>query len=221
MDAYTFMVQQRTFDVHGYALNPSTASASSMVGSAANAQNNGFAPVDAMRPSKSTKREHKRKRAGKGDAGVVDGDDAYLGPWAAYESEKATEVVEEDPEAEEEWRQEKKRRDDAKEAALAKAKEAKVEKSIFHGMSTLQIAATDHQLTPHQARSSRIMLGGRTCTSRPMWTSSSIPPMGPRLQTHIYRSVVYIHGFVILRCFHTQQPTLPDTIMTDRIDWSQ
>jgi pre-mRNA-processing factor 17 len=129
------MVQQRTFDVHGYAVNPSTSAASGLVGSSQDAQANGYAPIDAIRSTKSSRREQKRKRAGKGDAGVVDGDEAYLGPWAAYESEKVEDVVEEDPEAEEEWREEKRRRDEAKEAALAKVKEARVEKSIFHGAS--------------------------------------------------------------------------------------
>jgi pre-mRNA-processing factor 17 len=135
MDAYSFMVQQRTFAVHGYALNPSTSASSSqpVVGSLEDGQANGFSAIDAIRPSKSTRREQKRKRGGKGDAGVVDGEGAYMGPWAAYESEKVDEVVEVDEEAEEEWQVEKKRREEAKEAAVEKMKEAKVEKSIFHG----------------------------------------------------------------------------------------
>jgi len=141
MDAYNFMVQQRTFDVHGYALNPSTAASGSqaVVGSMNDAQSNGYSGIDTMRPSKSVRREQKRKRGEKGDAGVVDGEGAYMGPWAAYESERVAEVVEIDPEAEEEWQVEKKRRDEAKEAAQEKMKEAKVEKSIFHGMSSLRL----------------------------------------------------------------------------------
>jgi len=135
MDAYNFMVQQRTFAVHGYALNPSTSASSSqpVVGSAELAHENGYSGIDTMRPSKSVRREQKRKRGEKGDAGVVDGEGAYMGPWAAYESERVAEVIEVDPEAEEEWQVEKKRRDEAKEAAQEKMKEAKVEKSIFHG----------------------------------------------------------------------------------------
>jgi len=135
MDAYNFMVQQRTFAVHGYALNPSTSASSSqpVVGSADIAHENGYSGIDTMRPSKSVRREQKRKRGEKGDAGVVDGEGAYMGPWAAYESERVAEVIEVDPEAEEEWQVEKKRRDEAKEAAQEKMKEAKVEKSIFHG----------------------------------------------------------------------------------------
>jgi hypothetical protein len=144
MDAYNFMVQQRTFAVHGYALNPSTSASSSqaVVGSTDIAHENGYSGIDTMRPSKSVRREQKRKRGEKGDAGVVDGEGAYMGPWAAYESERVAEVIEVDPEAEEEWQVEKKRRDEAKEAAQEKMKEAKVEKSIFHGQSLLVLSMT-------------------------------------------------------------------------------
>lgn len=197
MDAYSFMVQQRTFAVHGYAVNPSTASANGIVGSTADAAQNGYAPIDAIRASKTSRREQKRKRAGKGDAGVVEGDEAYMGPWAAYESEKVDEVVEEDPEADEEWREEKRRRDEAKEAALAKVKEAKVEKSIFHGQyqspGSMVLRA---MLTVAQARSSRITRGGRICTSRPIRMSSSTRRMGQRHQIRISPNGVYTHGSV-------------------------
>ena len=144
MDAYNFMVQQRTFAVHGYALNPSTSASSSqlVVGSTDVAHENGYSGIDTMRPTKSVRREQKRKRGEKGDAGVVDGEGAYMGPWAAYESERVAEVIEVDPEAEEEWQVEKKRRDEAKEAAQEKMKEAKVEKSIFHGQSLLPLKLT-------------------------------------------------------------------------------
>jgi pre-mRNA-processing factor 17 len=137
MDAYNFMVQQRTFDVHGYALNPSTSASGSqaVVGSINDAHENGYSGIDTMRPSKAVRREQKRKRGEKGDAGIVDGEGAYMGPWASYESERVAEDIEVDPEAEEEWQVEKKRRDEAKEAAQEKMKEAKVEKSIFHGKS--------------------------------------------------------------------------------------
>lgn len=193
MDAYSFMVQQRTFDVHGYAVNPSTASANGLVGSAADASQNGYAPIDAIRPSKSSKREQKRKRAGKGDAGVVDGDEAYMGPWAAYESTKVEEVIEDDPEADEEWREEKRRRDEAKEAALAKVKEAKVEKSIFHGESSDEFRLYV-KLTTSQERNSWITLGERICTFQQIRTSSSTRPMARHHQTHICPSGVYIPG---------------------------
>ena len=136
MDDYTFAMQRRTFDVHGYALNPSAenAGAKPIVGSLNLAHENGYMPIDAMRPSKAVKRETKRKRGAKGDLTVVDGDDAYMGPWAAWEQDKQ-DIVEEEEEETEEWREEKRRREEAKEAARLKMEEARQEKSIFHGES--------------------------------------------------------------------------------------
>lgn len=37
--------------------------------------------------SRATRRDLKRKREGKGDIGVLDGDDSWKGPWAKYENE--------------------------------------------------------------------------------------------------------------------------------------
>ena len=192
MDAYSFMVQQRTFAVHGYALNPSTAASGSqpVVGSMTDAQENGYSAIDAIRPSKSTRREQKRKRGEKGDAGVVDGEGAYMGPWAAYESERVAEVIEVDPEAEEEWQVEKKRRDDAKEAAQEKMKEAKVEKSIFHGKSsfTMDWTTTDEvgkELTDY---------AGRTYMHIPTDTDVKLNPSDGAMPPNAY---------VPERCVHT------------------
>lgn len=202
MDAYSFMVQQRTFDVHGYALNPSTSASSGLVGSSQDAHANGYAAIDAMKPSKTSRREQKRKRAGKGDAGVVDGDEAYMGPWAAYESERVQEVVEEDPEAAEEWREEKRRRDEAKEAALAKVKEARVEKSIFHGQSLVPFCHAN--ISEHlnadsgQGRSSRTMLGERICTFQQIRTSNSIHPKDQHHQIPTCQNDVCTHGSAAL-----------------------
>jgi hypothetical protein len=147
MDAYTFAIQQRTFDVHGYALNPSAMSNHQpIVGSMNQAHENGYLPVDAMRPSKALQKATKRKRKGKGDAGVVDGDDAYMGPWAAYEVEKDTQFeVDEAEDGAEEWRAEKKRREEATELAKEKMKTAREEKTIFHGMSIEWIWLMDRQ----------------------------------------------------------------------------
>lgn len=133
MDHHSFMVQQRTFDVHGFALNPSAsdAGAKPIVGSLNNAHQKGYASIESMRPSRAERREVKRKRTAKGDASIVDGEGAYLGPWASYEEEKLVDpVVEEEAE---EWREEKRRREEAKEAAQEKMKTAREEKSIFHG----------------------------------------------------------------------------------------
>jgi hypothetical protein len=135
MDAYTFAMQQRTFDVHGYAVNPSSMSNQTpIVGSLSQAHENGYLAVDAMRPSRALQKATKRKRKGKGDASVVDGDDAYMGPWAAYEVEQSKQIEVDDAEdGAEEWRAEKKRREEAQETAREAMKTAREEKTIFHG----------------------------------------------------------------------------------------
>lgn len=137
MDAHSFLQQQRTFAVHGYALNPSAVStdpSSTYVGDADSAAANKFAMIENIKGTHGSRRENKRKRQGKGDAGVVDGEGAYLGPWAGWEGEKE-EGVEELEEDAEEWRAEKRRREEAQEATREKMKKAGEEKSIFHGQS--------------------------------------------------------------------------------------
>lgn len=130
MDDYSFTMQHRTFDVHGYALNP-VAQNGGIVGSINNAHENGYMSIQDMRPSKSAQRELKRKRAGKGDSSIVEGEGAYLGPWADWQGEKEVDpVVEEDAE---EWREEKRKREEATVAAKEAMKVAREEKSIFHG----------------------------------------------------------------------------------------
>ncbi|KAL7422565.1 hypothetical protein Q5752_003213 [Cryptotrichosporon argae] len=146
MDAYTFAMQQRTFDVHGYALNPSVQGGRAVVGSARAAAANDYALVDGLRATRAERRETKRKRAAKGDAGVVEGDGAYVGPWAEYEGSKDV-----DPEVEEEaeeWREEKRRREEAKEAAREKMKVAREEKSIFHGKELTDYAGRTYMHIP-------------------------------------------------------------------------
>lgn len=150
MDDYTFAMQQRTFDVHGYALNPSTnGEYRPVVGSLNAANTNGFQLVDSIRSTGRQKKEAKRKRAGKGDASVVDGEDAYMGPWAGYEVEK--QVQEEYDQAEEdaeEWREEKKRREDAKAAAKEGMKSSTEEKTIFHGKELYDYAGRTYMHIP-------------------------------------------------------------------------
>lgn len=133
MDDYSFAMQQRTFDVHGYALNPSAQNgdAKPIVGSLNSAHQNGYLSIQDMRLSKAVQRETKRKRGAKGDSSIVDGEGAYMGPWAEWQGEKdVEEVVEEEAE---EWREEKRRREEATAAAKEAMKAAREEKSIFHG----------------------------------------------------------------------------------------
>jgi pre-mRNA-processing factor 17 len=133
MDDYSFMMQHRTFDVHGYALNPSAQNghAQPIVGSFNSAHENGYMSIQDMRPTKAVQREMKRKRGSKGDSSIVEGEGAYVGPWADWQGDKEVDPVIED-EAEE-WREEKRKREEATVAAKEAMKAARVEKSIFHG----------------------------------------------------------------------------------------
>ncbi|ORY35742.1 putative pre-mRNA splicing factor [Naematelia encephala] len=145
MDDYTFAMQHRTFDVHGFALNPSTHNGG-FVGSLNAAHDNGYTSIDNLRPTKAQQKEMKRKRVAKGDASVVDGEGAYMGPWAGYEGDKDVEPeVEEEAE---EWREEKRRREEAKEAAQEKMRTAREEKSIFHGKELLDYAGRTYMHIP-------------------------------------------------------------------------
>ncbi|RXK42436.1 pre-mRNA-processing factor 17 [Tremella mesenterica] len=148
MDHHSFMVQQRTYDVHGYALNPSAHSndQASYVGSLNAAEQNQFDMIEHIRSSRSERREAKRKRANKGDAEVVDGEGAYMGPWAQWESEKQVEpIVEEEAE---EWREEKRKREEAAQVAKEKMAAAKEEKTIFHGKELHDYAGRTYMHIP-------------------------------------------------------------------------
>ncbi|WVQ68336.1 uncharacterized protein L199_006543 [Kwoniella botswanensis] len=148
MDNYSFAMAQRTFDVHGYALNPSTQSgaAQPIVGSLNNAHQNGYQSIETIRPSRSERKETKRKRGGKGDLGVVDGEGAYMGPWAEWQGDKDVDpLVEEEAE---EWREEKRRREEAQQVAKEKMKVARDEKSIFHGKELHDYAGRTYMHIP-------------------------------------------------------------------------
>ena len=188
MDAHSFLQQQRTFAVHGYALNPSSVSndpSSTFVGDVASAAENNFALIENIKGTHGSRRENKRKRQGKGDAGVVDGEGAYLGPWAGWEGEKE-EGVEELEEDAEEWRAEKRRREEAQEATREKMKKAGEEKSVFHGQffrpgPTVMSTIVTHVFPDKQANLLPITLEGRICISRRISGSISSRTRIPRL----------------------------------------
>lgn len=149
MDTYEFETQKRTFDVHGYAYDPSVAGNGALIGSSETAAANGFNMIDTLRPSKAQRRAAKRKRGPKGDASVVDGVDTYLGPWAGYEEPKdEMAVADEEEEDDEEWRAEKKRREDAKASAQEKMKQSAEEKSTFHGKELYDYAGRSYLHIP-------------------------------------------------------------------------
>ncbi|WFD25592.1 hypothetical protein MNAN1_000555 [Malassezia nana] len=102
---FDFRNQQRTFDLLGYARNPSayaasgTSSSQAFVGDRAAAREMGGATMAELRGStagaRSQSRAMRRKRKGRGgDPSVTDGDGAYMGPWGGWEDEApATEFV--------------------------------------------------------------------------------------------------------------------------------
>ncbi len=96
----TFTVQHRTFQSLGYARDPSvlgggsngssgSGSASPFVGDVAAAARFGGRDVVQLRPSKADSAALRRKRQKRGDAGIVDGEGAYRGPWARYDDDDA------------------------------------------------------------------------------------------------------------------------------------
>ncbi|KIM63298.1 hypothetical protein SCLCIDRAFT_24433 [Scleroderma citrinum Foug A] len=88
MSDHAFKAQHLTHAILGYSANPSVdPNASALVGSLDKARENGFATIDTLRASRTQKKELKRKRKSKGDLDVVDGEDAYVGPWAAWDRE--------------------------------------------------------------------------------------------------------------------------------------
>ncbi|KAI1926571.1 hypothetical protein LOZ58_003203 [Ophidiomyces ophidiicola] len=81
----TFTAQHRTFQSLGYTRDPSVAGA--YVGDLENAARFGGRDIVQMRPSKEVSAALRRKRQKKGDSSIVEGEGAYLGPWAKYENQ--------------------------------------------------------------------------------------------------------------------------------------
>jgi pre-mRNA-processing factor 17 len=98
----TFRAQHRTFNSLGYA-----AVGDGYAGDQQAALANRGKDVVQLRPSKKEVEAIRRKRQRKGDAAVLDGEGAYLGPWARYnEAALATRDDEEGEEYEEEEEEE-------------------------------------------------------------------------------------------------------------------
>lgn len=90
----TFRAQHRTFNSLGYA-----AVGEGFVGDQNAVVAHGGKDVVQLRPSKKETEAIRRKRQNKGDAAVLDGDGAYLGPWARYN--EAAMAIRDDEEGEE------------------------------------------------------------------------------------------------------------------------
>ncbi|PKX95645.1 WD40 repeat domain-containing protein [Aspergillus novofumigatus IBT 16806] len=78
----TFAAQHRTFQSLGYTRNPSAPD--QFVGNLNSAAEHGGRDVIQMKPSKEVSAALRAKRQKKGDPSIVEGEGAYLGPWAKY-----------------------------------------------------------------------------------------------------------------------------------------
>ncbi|KAI4241478.1 MAG: hypothetical protein L6R42_011258, partial [Xanthoria sp. 1 TBL-2021] len=81
----TFTAQHRTFQSLGYTRDPTVHGA--FVGDLAKAQASGGKDIIQARYSKEKSADFRNKRQKKGDASIVDGEGAYMGPWAPYKDE--------------------------------------------------------------------------------------------------------------------------------------
>ncbi|KAL4400015.1 catalytic step 2 spliceosome protein [Malassezia pachydermatis] len=155
---FDFRNQQRTFDVLGYARNPSAYAAGT---SATNAQAfvgdheaahqmQGATLADLRGGTADTRRQSRamrRKRKGRmGDASIVDGEGAYVGPWGGWDDEVAPRAFEPAPatdmgptpeelEAAKQAAEKRKREASEYERRRQMDESHGTEKSIFHGES--------------------------------------------------------------------------------------
>lgn len=144
MSDHAFRAQHLTHSILGYSANPSVdPSAPAIIGSIEEAKANNFRTIDTLRAKKGDRKKLKRKRENKGDLEVVEGEGAYVGPWASWKGEDnqvdfLAGVTAGDEEEEEEEEEEE------IEYTIKKAKPKKgavgQETSVFHGTSL-----TDYQ----------------------------------------------------------------------------
>lgn len=141
----TFSAQHRTFQSLGYTRNPTRPD--EFVGDLDKASQFGGRNFVQMKPSKESSAAWRAKRQKKGDSSIVEGEGAYLGPWAKYQNEAKYDDVEvadgEDRElaSDEEWVEEDEEESYGQAPMPAMSKEATdysgdssaVETTEFHG----------------------------------------------------------------------------------------
>lgn len=88
----TFAAQHRTFQSLGYTRNPTRPD--EFVGNLDHAAQYGGKDVVQMKPSKSASANWRTKRQRKGDSSIVEGEGAYLGPWAQYNNDQQYDTFE-------------------------------------------------------------------------------------------------------------------------------
>jgi pre-mRNA-processing factor 17 len=145
MSEHAFRAQHLTHSILGYSANPSMdPNAPAFVGALDQAEANGFVTLDMLRSTRTQRKELKRKRKPKGDLDVVDGDGAYMGPWAKWEGDepKVYQPTEEELREDEEESEEESETEAPKKTKKSAAKKGGIghETSVFHGKSM-----TDYQ----------------------------------------------------------------------------
>ncbi|KAJ5759013.1 Pre-mRNA-processing factor [Penicillium odoratum] len=88
----TFNAQHHTFQSLGYTRNPTRPD--EFVGNMENVAQFGGKDVVQMRVNKQASAAWRAKRQRKGDSSIVEGEGAYLGPWAKYQNEQQYEEIE-------------------------------------------------------------------------------------------------------------------------------
>lgn len=102
-DDATFKIQNKTFDMLGFARDPATGR---VIGSVESAEVYGGRDVTQLHHTKSDHQRLRAKRQKKGDASILEGQGAYKGPWAKYDDEKSDSDSYDEDEVEEEQEEE-------------------------------------------------------------------------------------------------------------------
>ena len=151
----TFTTQHRTFQSTGYARNPGAHD--EIVGDLVNAQRLQGRDIVQMRPSKQASEAFRRKRQKKGDVSIIDGQGAYLGPWARYNEmdqtfDEETAIPGEELASDEEYIEEAIVPDRAsamdKAATSYEADVSMAETTEFHGSSLLDYQGRSYMHVP-------------------------------------------------------------------------
>ena len=144
MTDHAFRRQHLTYSILGYSANPSMdPNAPAILGSVEKAAANGFATHDILGVNHAEKKELKRKRKKKGDLEIVDGDGAYVGPWAKWQGDEEVNDLPEgtyDAGGDEDEEEEEEDQTVSKKRARRKLGAPGQESSTFHGKSM-----TDYQ----------------------------------------------------------------------------
>ncbi|KAI6133313.1 pre-mRNA splicing factor [Pisolithus croceorrhizus] len=202
MSDHAFKTQHLTHAILGYSANPSIDPNAPAIPA-----KTGFATIDSFRTTKTQKRELKRKRKDKGDLDIVDGEGAYVGPWASWDDEQQDQT--EDTEEPEPSVPRKK----------AKPKRGAVgqEMSVFHGKSMTDYQGRTYMHPPIAGSSPSETFIPKVCIHT--WTGHTQGVsvhllLSGSMDTKIKLWDIYTHGNC-LRTFHGHVQAVKDMKLWD------